>query len=257
MSTSIPNTMLLPTYHLIAPENSEFAYSTSESRLREQFELLNELSRVNGSPRPCVSFDDGHASHYRHAFPILERYRVEAIFFVVAGWAGVRCDYMTWPQLRELAAAGYQIQSHGLTHRFLTQCTGAELAHELRVSKIELEQRLGISVDAISIPFGRWNDRVLIACSDAGYTRVYTSDPQRAPARDGRCATLGRFMVRRSTTLNELRRIVVCDDKTLLALQTRHEWKLRLRRAVGEEIYHRVWGILASRRALHEARAEY
>jgi peptidoglycan/xylan/chitin deacetylase (PgdA/CDA1 family) len=164
---------------------------------------------------------------------------------------------MTTAQLREVVSLGHEVQSHGLSHCMLTRCSEKELATELRGSRAELEQKLGVRVDAISMPFGRWDARVLDACSVAGYRRVYTSEPLPAALRPEELAVLGRFMVRRFTTAQEIERMVLAPRNTLRAMQAIHRCKRLARSVVGEDLYHHLWGIAASRRTLDEVRSEY
>jgi peptidoglycan/xylan/chitin deacetylase (PgdA/CDA1 family) len=249
---------LLPTYHLLVERETGFVYGSTREQLESHLRILS--SRRDESEKKVgasVTFDDGHASQHRYAFPLLQKYGIKAIFFCIAGKAGKCPDYMKWAQMRELAQAGHEVQSHGLTHCFLTQCTNAKLEEELYVSKTELEQHLGISVDAISIPFGRWNKKVLLACADAGYKRIYTSDPRPPSSFEGRAEVLGRFMVRRSTTVDQLTQIVEESHKALLILRAKHECKLLLRSVIGDGAYHRLWGLVGSRKSLEEVGKEY
>jgi len=249
---------LLPSYHLVQ-DGAGYVYSTSGEQLETHLKLLVSLasSLPDFLSAPCLTFDDGHVSQFRYAFPLLQKYGVRAIFFVIAGWMGGRPDYMTWAQLRELTAAGHEVQSHGLTHRFLTRCTDSELAQELQLARSELQQRLGAGVDAISIPFGRWNRRVLQACADAGYRRIYTSDPRPAARSGEQIQVFGRFMVRSSTTEDEFRRVILADRRTLLSLEVKHRCKFWMRTLLGDNLYHRLCGVLGSRHTLEEVRGEY
>ena len=249
---------LLPSYHLVVSTPSEYAYSCTEQQLEDHFKVLTatpHCARMSSSAAH-VTFDDGHASQFRYGFPLLQKHGVRGIFFVIAGWTGQRPDYMTSAQLRELAAAGHEVQSHGLSHVPLTQSSDAELAQELEGSKEELEQRLGMGVDAVSIPFGRWDQRVLRACAEAGYKRVYTSDP--SPARwFSQVEVVGRFMVRRSTTLEQLDAVAAGDHNALRRMQATHHCKLAVRAVIGERRYFHLWSILASHKSLEAARNEY
>jgi peptidoglycan/xylan/chitin deacetylase (PgdA/CDA1 family) len=249
---------LLPTYHLLVERETSFVYGSTCAQLESHLRRLSSLRGESANKNVAwVTFDDGHASQHRYAFPLLQKYGAKAIFFCIAGKVDVCPDYMNWAQMQELARAGHEIQSHGLTHCFLTQCTDARLHEELYVSKAELEQHLGISVDAISIPFGRWNKRVLLACADAGYKRIYTSDPRPPSSLEGRAQVLGRFMIRRSTTIDQLTQIVQQDRKALLIVRAKHECKLLLRSLIGDAAYDTLWALVGSRKSLQEAAKEY
>lgn len=251
---------MLPTYHVIVPERSDYAYSVTEQQLESHLARITarfEPGSEGNSPMR-LTFDDGHASQFRYAFPLLQEHRVRAIFFAIVGWMDRRPDYMTWAQLREVAAAGHQVQSHGLSHRFLTACTDLELEEEVGVSRKELQQRLGMAVDAISMPYGRMDGRVIKACLAAGYTRIYTSAPK-MPFRVGlEAQVLGRFMVKRSTTPADLDRILTVGRTALGFMNARYQGKLMLKRLLGDRLYHHLWGLWGSRKSLEEdVRKEY
>jgi peptidoglycan/xylan/chitin deacetylase (PgdA/CDA1 family) len=156
---------------------------------------------------------------------------------------------MTWQHLRELVAAGHEIQSHSFSHVPLVHCDEAQLARELSKSRCDLEQKLGVRIDAISVPFGRWNSRVVEACARAGYRRVYTSDPMQ-PLRISGVDVFGRFIVRRSTSLSQFQRVLACDQRELRWLRTRQRCTLLIRASVGEGAYFKLWAALRSRKRL-------
>ncbi|MFZ5426854.1 MAG: polysaccharide deacetylase family protein [Thermodesulfobacteriota bacterium] len=70
-------------------------------------------------PRGMVTFtfDDGIASNYQYALPILKsRGHLATAGIVVTRMLSGNNDYMTVDQVRELAANGWEIASHSLTH---------------------------------------------------------------------------------------------------------------------------------------------
>ena len=194
------------------------------------------------------TFDDGHASHFRHALPLLHEAGAAGLFFITAGWTGVRPECMNWAQLKELSAAGQEIGSHGWTHALLHACSPLTLRDELHRSKQVLEDRLGIPVDSISLPGGRGNQRVLDGCAEQGYTTVYTSDPFDAPGRrDTRVA--GRFMVKRHTDEAGLADMLGSLGQPLSLLRIQHRAKRLLRRAIGDAGYQKLWSLAGSSEA--------
>src|SRR3954452_24641087 len=83
--------------------------------------------------RPIVvSFDDGYLSHYTHARPVLK----------ALGWPGVlnlevnnvRPGDLTANQIRGLIAAGWEVDSHTITHPDLTTVSDSQLREELFAS---------------------------------------------------------------------------------------------------------------------------
>src|SRR5439155_1073369 len=100
-----------------------------------------------------LTFDDGAASDYEYAFPVLVELGLRATFFVVPTRID-RPGQVTWAQLREMLAAGMEIGSHSMTHPFLDALDEQALRREFGDSKRLLEDRLGAPVHAASRPRG-------------------------------------------------------------------------------------------------------
>lgn len=122
----------------------------------------------SGDPAAAISFDDAYASVYEVAWPVLDSLGVTGTVFVPVNYVGGLNAYdclsnfgprqpaplMTWSQLRELAAAGWSIQSHGCSH-FPVAVLGREyLEDDLRRSRMTIEDRLGCEVTGFAYPFG-------------------------------------------------------------------------------------------------------
>ncbi len=233
------------TYHEIGG-GPPYVYQVAESAFESHLRVVAGPEARHGT-RLRVTFDDGHASQFEHALPLLERFDVKAIFFVTAGWIGNHPEYMTWSQLRELVARGHRVQAHGWSHRFLTTCWGAELELELRRPRQELEDRLGAAVDALAFPGGRWNRRILQACRQAGYREAYTSDPWPPERLEGGLRLVGRIAATRRMRESDLRRLVERGGRPSLAGRVGHGASRLLQRALGDEVYHRLWLLLRRR----------
>jgi peptidoglycan/xylan/chitin deacetylase (PgdA/CDA1 family) len=137
---------------------------------------LEDLDRPLAGPKSLlITFDDGHQSDLLEAAPELARRNLHAIFFVIWSYLG-RPGYMTRDQVLALRERGFEIGSHGLTHVRLTQVSPAEASNEVLESKRQLEDLLQEPIEALAMPFGYYNDRVVQAAWAAGYRRVMTSD---------------------------------------------------------------------------------
>jgi peptidoglycan/xylan/chitin deacetylase (PgdA/CDA1 family) len=246
---------MIPTYHEIAPERSRYVYSSTTAQLKEHLGLLKRFEEEFGAPQ--VTFDDGHASHYRHALPILEEAGIKGTFFVTAGWTETKPGYMSWRELRELAALGHQVQSHGWSHALLTHCKPKELANELHRSRRSLEDRLGMPVDAISTPGGRWDWRVLKACACEGYRRVFVSDPYLIARGHGGLILAGRLMVRREHGASELIALLRSERKPWSAARLAFQMKQAGRTILGDRIYHRLWSWMGASGARETINQQY
>lgn len=122
-----------------------------------------------------VTFDDGDAGQYERGFRALRELGMRATFFVTTDWIG-RAGFVTWEQLREMRAAGMEVQSHARTHRLFSALDATELVTELRGAKAALDAGLGQDTDILALPGGDWPRRPLRhLIGDAGYRVVATS----------------------------------------------------------------------------------
>jgi peptidoglycan/xylan/chitin deacetylase (PgdA/CDA1 family) len=85
---------------------------------------------------------------------------------------GMRFDFMTWRQVREMADAGIEFGSHTVTHPILTTLDSVTLEWEVRESKRVIEEQLGRECYAFAYPNGGaqdFDERAMTALRDAGY----------------------------------------------------------------------------------------
>jgi len=79
---------------------------------------------------------------------------------------------MTWDQVRALARAGMDVESHTRRHRVLQTLDDEALRDELAGSRADLEAQLGRPVRAVAYPVGRriaYQQRIRDAIAAAGY----------------------------------------------------------------------------------------
>jgi len=236
------------TYHQIE-DNSPHIYSVSCSQLQEHLRVLvavkNDLGETVDGPQ--VTFDDGHVSNYYHALPLLQKCGVRAIFFVSVGHIGARHDFMSWQQLEEVAHMGHEVQSHGYSHRLLTHCNRSDLLVELGSSKALIEDKLGTRVEALSAPGGRWNARVLDACAEVGYKRLYVSDPGLQATTRNQIRLRGRLMVLRTMNPRLIERYLRGDRALLMRLRMQYQVREILKGLMGDQIYAALWRRIAAK----------
>jgi len=235
-------------YHEIVADRPSYSYSVAADHFASHLSLIESRKKAD-NPGVCaaqVTFDDGHISHYKHALPLLERFGTRAVFYVTAGWTGTQPEYMDVPQLRELVSLGHQVQAHGWSHKMLTQCTPSELYDELYRSKQVLEDRLGVAIEAVAVPHGRWNDRVLEMCASAGYKAVYVSEPGIGPMDRRGVRLTGRLMVTRRMSAQSLESFFMSGGRVTGLALLKNKMKHALRAVVGERFYHQFWRVAAA-----------
>jgi peptidoglycan/xylan/chitin deacetylase (PgdA/CDA1 family) len=136
-------------------------------------------SDLDGVRRPVVlTFDDGFDGVRTGALPVLREAGFSATVFVVAGklggvndWDGERPGerLLDAGGIRELAGAGFEIGSHGTTHRALPGLGDQELEDETAGGRRLLEQVTGTPVVSFCYPYGAFDDRSVLAVRSAGY----------------------------------------------------------------------------------------
>jgi peptidoglycan/xylan/chitin deacetylase (PgdA/CDA1 family) len=230
-------------YHELRPEPSAYSYALETAQFQRHLNLYVHLrARGQSELRPEITFDDGHISNYELALPLLQARGIQARFFITVGWTGHKSGYMGWPELRALQQAGQDIGAHGWTHTLLTHCSGKDLHRELEKARYTLQDKLGISVTTMSLPGGRFNRRVLAACNEAGYTRVYTSVPQPEPEPLG--FTVGRLNIRREMQPDWVAALFQSGNRSLASLKRQYQRKQTAQRLLGDRLYERLWAMV-------------
>ena len=229
-------------YHGLTNVPTSYAYALGTEAFDRQAELFARIQRGEGSSlRPELTFDDGHSSDHEFALPILTKHGLTAQFFITAGWTGTKPGYMGWPEVRDLVAAGQSVGAHGWSHRLLTHCSSDDLKIELIETRCALEDKLGCAVTTMSLPGGRYNKRVLAACRNAGYTRVFTSDPR--VANDPNSFLAGRINVHAGATPVWLDELLASDGVELRRVARRHHLKSIAKTLMGDRLYGTVWRV--------------
>src|SRR5213596_2070454 len=153
----------------------------------------------NIPPRCAViTFDDGWKSQYEVAWPIMKKFGYPFTMFIytegVRGGSLGGGEAITWEQLADMRDNGVDIQAHTATHQDLreghhimliasgkrtkTKLTGPQyeqwMQNEVVGAKQLLEQRLGIKVNCLAVPFGNYNEHVKEIARNSGYEAMFT-----------------------------------------------------------------------------------
>jgi len=143
------------------------------SLLLKEFELLTKAEVLNGK-FIVISFDDGHKSNCTIALPILKKYGFKAEFFITAGDIGMP-NFMNTTQVKKMVESGMSVQSHGYTHRFLTDMEFVKVEEELKKSKQVIEGHTEKECFAFSCVGGRYPGFLGDLAKEEGYRIICTS----------------------------------------------------------------------------------
>lgn len=138
----------------------------------------------------ALTFDDGYASVFETAWPLLRERGLPATAYVVSDYLdgsrrfpwdrdaapGDSTRVATADQVRAAALEGLTIGSHTVSHPWLPGATQRDLLRELTQSRVDLQEMLGFPVHSVAYPAGGWNRRVRAAAATAGYRTGVTVD---------------------------------------------------------------------------------
>ncbi|NLD25522.1 polysaccharide deacetylase family protein [Candidatus Dojkabacteria bacterium] len=129
----------------------------------ELFSIL-ESGKQPSQKTVMLTFDDSQKSHYESAFPILKKYDIPGVFFVIASRS-----FLSPSQIKEMSDYGMDIQSHSNTHIDFSKATDEMISNEATVSKGILERITGRKVSAIAYPGCLAKNNTFGIVSGSGY----------------------------------------------------------------------------------------
>lgn len=134
---------------------------------------MNSYLALNTEERKhsiVCTFDDGYVGLLHNAMPIMNEFNFTATVFVCTDYIGHCNDWnykdkevrqhLSIEELYELKKHGWEIGSHGVTHRSLLRLNDEELTMELEESKRILENKFG-PVTSYAYPYGDYSEYVM------------------------------------------------------------------------------------------------
>jgi peptidoglycan/xylan/chitin deacetylase (PgdA/CDA1 family) len=128
------------------------------------YDVYNDLSTGAALPaQPVVlTFDDGYRDAYDFAFPLLTKYGFTGTFFIVSEFIDkADSDYLTWPMIQEMSAAGMSIESHSRSHIDLRGRSFQDLVWQLLGPIESITAYTGKRPHFFCYPSGRYDDAVM------------------------------------------------------------------------------------------------
>jgi hypothetical protein len=128
--------------------------------------------------RITLSIDDGTKDDIRIA-KLCDKYGIDCLFYWPVDIEGV-CMLKGWepvsPKDEAWIARNFEIGSHTVTHRYLTQIPLGEAIYEIVDSKIILEDKYDQNITKFAYPRGYANETLVQAVKDAGYTYARSTE---------------------------------------------------------------------------------
>jgi peptidoglycan/xylan/chitin deacetylase (PgdA/CDA1 family) len=184
-------------YHVIAAPPAGAAFPglyVEPTEFAEQMQALEHagwhavtLDQVEeywrrGVPLPpgkpiVISFDNGYNSQYTQALPVLRK----------LGWVGDENLQLSGlppsqgglgpAQIRGLLAAGWELDTQGISHADLITLDAEALHYQVAVARQTLRQRYHVPVDWFCYPSGHYDATVVAAVKAAGFAGSTTVVP--------------------------------------------------------------------------------
>ena len=136
---------------------------------------ISDLASALRGERPlperaaAITFDDGYEDTFAAVHSLRER-DLSATVYITTGEVGTS-NRLTGSQVAELAQmSSIEIGAHAVRHRYLDELDDHELAEEVNLSKVELEDLTQVAIGSFAYPHGAYDQRVRHAVVDAGYS---------------------------------------------------------------------------------------
>lgn len=234
-------------YHHVTQDGGKLSVSASnfDSQMRHlarngytalSAQDLAEFYNGRALPRKSVliTFDDGYLDNWVYAHPVLQRYGLRAVLFLVTGLigqgptrahAGLTAEVpfcpphqqakalmfsqdadqvmLRWDEVQAMVAAGtFDIHCHTHTHtRWDLQCTSAEektrrIFDDLQQSKETMLRQLGQASSHLCWPQGYTDADYKRVAAELGFRFYYTTDARGQNRAHGDAGHIYRFAVR-------------------------------------------------------------
>jgi peptidoglycan/xylan/chitin deacetylase (PgdA/CDA1 family) len=144
-----------------------------------------------GHGKPVViTFDNGYRSQYVNALPVLQRLHWVADENIQLSGLPPSQGGLNDAQVRGLVAAGWELDTQGISHADLITLSPSELRYQVATARQILRRRYDVPVNWFCYPSGHYNATVIAAVRAAGFVGSTTvipgwaapsSDPYRLP----------------------------------------------------------------------------
>lgn len=146
-----------------------------------EFVEFTRLGRQLPKKAVILTFDDGYKTFRQHAVPVLKQLGFTATLFVYTDYVGAGRNALSWQELKELSAEGFDVQAHSKTHGDLRRVPGEAEAQYANRMRAELGQpqelfkrNLGRPSPILAYPYGSWDEDLLKKVAEHGYVAAFS-----------------------------------------------------------------------------------
>ena len=167
-----------------------------------------------------LTFDDGFVDFCSVVLPSLSAFGFTATLYIVSGFVGKtsawlqaasqRLSLLDWSQISQAVTNGIEVGAHTVTHPKLDLLPRATAQHEIRSSKLCIEDRVGVKVSTFAYPFGFRDDHIINMVRESGFESACAVRYKTASGFDN-VFDLPRHIVRGDMSIEEFERLVVHD----------------------------------------------
>lgn len=219
---------LILLYHAISDHPwaiSKAVFTQQINWLQDHCEVVSLSKLLQSSTHQrqvAITFDDGYASVYDNALPILHEKNISPLIYLNTGWIGhqnrkraherfghYESEYfLTWTEVQRLSECTWDIGSHAINHFDFSKLDGQMMAKELSHSKEVIEAQIRRPCLHFSYPWGKYTKKAAQAVQDAGYQSAVSV--RHAPVRsDSPLFALPRINIARHYSFKDFKTIMI------------------------------------------------
>lgn len=151
-------------------KNAGYTFITAS----ELIDILDGKIKLPQKPI-IISFDDGYRDFYTDVLPVLKKYKIKAVVYIVTGFLD-KPNYLSTEQLKEIAKSRLvEIGAHTVHHFALKGLNPILAKYEVEESKKNLEKLINTPVVSFAYPDGSFDMQAIKLVKSAGFKSAVTT----------------------------------------------------------------------------------
>ncbi|MBD1399532.1 polysaccharide deacetylase family protein [Pelovirga terrestris] len=145
-------------------------------------EISERIARGEALPdhAAMITVDDAYLSFYQAGMPIVRQFAVPVSLFVNTDAVGTP-GYMSWDQIREVAAQGVEIGNHTASHAYLVEKMAGEtdaqwrrrIYDDILSAQQAFERELGFAPNIFAYTYGEYSAEIIDIVKELGFIAAY------------------------------------------------------------------------------------